>query len=167
MSLGDNRAAPEPMLKKLGTGSEEHLAKRRARRRRILAASLTVTLFGAAAVAVNLTLPRGPPATTGFIVDVVGERFVIRVTDPETIRLARENLNGGNDRFPAGKLATGDGGFNAPWSWHLRPDTVRMVENAIELCDGRPSHVEQDLTYWVETVGHFCPWSGRIVGAPG
>ncbi|OFV85654.1 MAG: hypothetical protein A2V74_01715 [Acidobacteria bacterium RBG_16_70_10] len=73
---------------------------------------------------------------------MVGETFVMRATDPETIRLARENLEGGNPRFPIGPLRRGDGGFNAPWTWHLDPDEVRMTEAASELCDGRPSFVE-------------------------
>jgi hypothetical protein len=106
------------------------------------------------------------PKGTYFIVDVQGERFVIYVTDPETIRLAEENMMDGNNLFPIGMLARGDGGFNRPWSWHLIPDTVRMAGGSIELCDGLPSYVEQDLDYWIDIVGSFCPWSGRIVGKP-
>jgi hypothetical protein len=34
---------------------------------------------------------------------------------------------------------------------------------AIELCDGCPQMVEDDLDYWVETVGRFCPWSTRVL----
>lgn len=41
-----------------------------------------------------------------------------------------------------GPLRRGDGGFNAPWTWHLDPAETRFVEVAIEICDGRPSYVE-------------------------
>ena len=68
-----------------------------------------------------------------FLVDVNGERFVIYVTDPETIRLALENMKGKNSLFLMGVLARKDSGFNKPWSWHLKPETVRIVGVSIEL----------------------------------
>lgn len=95
------------------------------------------------------------------MVSVVGETFVMRATDPETIRLARENLAGRNQRFPIGPLRSGNGGFNAPWSWHLDPGEVRMTEAAIEVCDGRPSYVETHLADFPT----YCPWAARIVSA--
>ncbi len=101
-----------------------------------------------------------------FVVDVVGERFSVRVTDADTIRLLVENYEGKNSMHVTGKLARGDGGFNSPWPWHLEPDSVRMAEVSIELCDGRPSLIEEDLEYWIETVGSYCPWSSNTVGIP-
>lgn len=98
-----------------------------------------------------------------FVVEATGERFVIRVRDAETIRLARENLEGKNQLFPMGDVMRGDGGFNQPWSWHLRPDSVRMVEVAIELCDGQPSYVEENLDAWLAEVGNYCPWGARVI----
>jgi hypothetical protein len=94
-----------------------------------------------------------------FQVSVVGETFVVRVTHPETIRLARENLAGRNQRFPIGPLRPGNGGFNAPWSWHLDPDAVRLTEAAVEVCDGRPSYVETHVADFPT----YCPWGARIV----
>jgi hypothetical protein len=103
---------------------------------------------------------RGPDAVAAeFVVDVVGETFVLRVTDPETILLARERLAGGNSRFPAGPLRPGSGTFNAPWTWHLDPDATRMVEVAIEVCDGRPSYVERNQADFPT----YCPWGARII----
>ncbi len=93
-----------------------------------------------------------------FVVSVVGETFVMRVRDPETIRLAQQNI-GRPTAFPAGPLLRGDGGFNAPWSWHFDPDQVRMVEAAIEVCDGTPSYVETHLSDFPT----YCPWGARIV----
>jgi hypothetical protein len=37
-----------------------------------------------------------------------------------------------------------------------------MAEMTIELCDGLPSYVENDLDYWVDTVGRFCPWQAEL-----
>ena len=93
-----------------------------------------------------------------FVVSVVGETFVMRVRDPETIRLAQESIARPR-AFPAGPLLRGDGGFNAPWSWHFDPDQVRMVEAAIEVCDGTPSYVEAHLADFPT----YCPWGARIV----
>lgn len=100
-----------------------------------------------------------PSEHTDFVVLVVDETFVLRVTDPETIRLAMANMNGSNATFPIGPLRSGDGGFNAPWSWHLDPDEVRMTEAAIEVCDGRPSYVEDHVADFPS----YCPWGARVV----
>lgn len=97
-----------------------------------------------------------------FVVAVTDETFVLRVSDPETVTAAYENLRGGNSRFPIGPLRRGDGGFNAPWSWHIDPDGARLTEAAIEVCDGRPSYVEGHVEDFLG-IG-YCPWGGRIVG---
>jgi hypothetical protein len=72
-------------------------------------------------------------------------------------------MAGLNRMFPLGELARGDGRFNRPWSWHLKPGSVRMVDASIEFCDGLSSHVESDLDYWVDIVGQYCLWSAEIV----
>ena len=94
-----------------------------------------------------------------FVVSVADETFVMRVRDPETIRLALENIERRNQRFPIGPLRRGDGGFNAPWSWHFDPAEVRMTELAIEVCDGRPSYVEAHLADFPT----YCPWGARVI----
>jgi hypothetical protein len=101
-------------------------------------------------------------AFVDFVVAVTDETFVLRASDPETIAAAYENLRGGNARFPIGPLRQGDGGFNAPWSWHIDPDEARFTEVAIEVCDGRPSYVEEHVEDFL-SIG-YCPWGGRIVG---
>lgn len=119
------------------------------------------------AVALALTLGAGcssstapSPGAADFVVDVAGERFVVRLTDADTIALADANLRGRNSMFPNGPLRNGDGGFNAPWSWHLDPAETRFVEVAIEVCDGRPSYVETHRSDFPR----YCPWGARVVG---
>jgi len=97
---------------------------------------------------------------TDFVIAVGEETFVLRSGDPGTIRLAMENLRGENRRFPIGPLRPGDGGFNAPWSWHLDPAETRLTEAAIEVCDGTPSYVEAHLADFPT----YCPWGGRVAG---
>jgi len=99
-----------------------------------------------------------------YRVEVSGESFHVLLRDSATIadvesRLAADVWEG----IVNGEIAHGDGGFNEPWSWHMIPETIALADFTIELCDGRPSLVEADLAYWVDTVGRFCPWGGRIV----
>ena len=94
-----------------------------------------------------------------FVIAVGAETFVVRSTHAETIVQMREALAGRRTGFPAGPLRTGNGGFNAPWSWHLDPAETRMVEAAIEICDGTPSYVEQHQAEFP----HYCPWGARVV----
>jgi hypothetical protein len=98
---------------------------------------------------------------TDFVVAVGTDNFVLRASDAETIRLAFDNLRRRNARFPIGPLRHGDGGFNAPWSWHLDPDAVRLTEAAIEVCDGAPSYVEAHVDDFAR-IG-YCPWGASIV----
>jgi hypothetical protein len=119
----------------------------------------TIALFFISCSAEN---PMQPSNGQFFTVQVLSERFVIFVTDPETIRLATENYQGRNTRFPIGRILRGNGGFNQPWNWHLMPETVSMTEVATEVCDGRPSYVETHINDYVNT-GSYCPWAGKIV----
>jgi hypothetical protein len=66
----------------------------------------------------------------------------------------------GRSVFPAGPIAAGDGGVNLDWGWHFTD--LSLVESAIELCDGRPSMVQADLSYWLGTVKTFCPWGAYV-----
>lgn len=101
-------------------------------------------------------------AFTDFVVLVDDETFVVRAQDPDTIRLGFDVLNGRAQRFPIGSLVPGNGGFNAPWSWHVDPTSLRLTEVAIEVCDGRPSYVEAHVNEYAHT--GYCPWGGRIIG---
>ena len=62
-----------------------------------------------------------------------------------------------------GTLARGDGGYNAPWHWRIEDNRWQLAEMSIELCDGRPSFVDEDLDYWVDTVKRYCPWSSYVL----
>lgn len=112
-----------------------------------------------AALMVGCSSPTEPGETADFVVSVSGETFVLRLTDPETIRLADENRRGGNSKFPLGPLRAGNGGFNGSWSWHFDPAQTRFVDLAIEVCDGRPSYVEAHLSEFPT----YCPWGARVV----
>lgn len=93
-------------------------------------------------------------------------QFFARTNDPDVIRVAREELElpiAERELFINGPLARGDGAHNGPWSWHFVPSEWALVPRAIELCDGTPQMVEDDLDYWVDRVGHYCPWSAYVM----
>jgi len=90
-----------------------------------------------------------------------GEVFRILLRDSDAIAQARALVGAGNRRIVAGTLASGNGGFNMPWNWHLDPDSVRFAEVAVEICDGCPSDVEASGGHWA--AGSFCPWTSEII----
>jgi hypothetical protein len=85
-----------------------------------------------------------------------GEVFRILLRDPALIDQARGLVGVGNQRIVRGNVTQGDGGFNAPWSWHLDPDSVRFPQVTPEICDTCPS--------FAPGAGDFCPWSSEVIG---
>ena len=104
-----------------------------------------------------------PLARAVFEIQITDEKFRVEVTDPVQIDSFAARLASGVEANITGELRAGDGGVNAPWSWHLDPETVAVAEMTMEVCDGRPSFVEDDLDYWLETVGRYCPWGVKVV----
>jgi hypothetical protein len=66
-----------------------------------------------------------------------------------------------------GPIEAGNEGYNhnaTHWFlWHFIPYGWNLVENSVEVCDGRPfSDVDSDTSYWFNTVIYFCPWGIRV-----
>lgn len=125
----------------------------------VLAFALGLTACGAAADLVR------PLPSQEFVIEVAGERFRLRTSNPATASALDARRWSGTVGVVAGRIVRGDGGFNTPWSWHLDPLSIEVPNASIELCDGRPSMVQSDLDYWVDTVHTFCPWSARVYDA--
>ncbi len=98
-----------------------------------------------------------------FTVRVVNETFKVQVSDSAQVAALRNRLSSGSEEVSIGALASGNGGFNTGYSWHLDPATVKAVDVAIEVCDGRPSDVQGDLPYWLNTVKSYCPWGAKVI----
>jgi hypothetical protein len=123
-------------------------------------------LFLAATVLTVCSSPTSPKLEGGVLAtfDVMGERYSIFITNFKTIEQVLALSNGqSNARIPSGRLIKGREAHNASWNWHIDPEDIQMAEITMELCDGRPSDVEKDIDYWVDTVGRFCPWSAVLV----
>jgi len=115
-------------------------------------------------VAVCADTTSAPVTEPVFVIDVGGQQFRVRVTDPASIADFEERRREAEAGIVAGPLRAGDGGFNAPWSWHLDPATVHVADVSIGLCGGTPAAVEADLEYWLNQVGDFCPAGARVIG---
>lgn len=98
--------------------------------------------------------------------DVSGEQDFQAVTsDDEVIAMVREQLllpENERNLFIIGPIDRGNDGHNLDWNWHFVPDQWTLTEFAIELCDGNAVLVSQDVDYWVDTVGQFCPWGSYV-----
>jgi len=67
------------------------------------------------------------------------------------------------DQFIIGPIAHGDGGHNDGYPWHFVESEWRLTEVATEVCDGRPSFVSENVDYFVDEVGRYCPWNSRVL----
>lgn len=102
--------------------------------------------------------PTSPGQTAIATIAVADERFRVELVGSAQIIAARAAQNGGPASIPNGRIAMGTS-VNTGWSWHL--EEVEFVESTIELCDGRPSDVEQQGLQFGGR--RFCPWNARVI----
>lgn len=112
--------------------------------------------------------PTPDPLAGGILAtfDVSGEQFKVWVTNEDTIEQILALQRGeSNATIPNGPILRGPGtaDHNAPFGWHLHPELTEMAEITIEVCDGRPSYVEENISEFVDNVGRYCPWSAELV----
>jgi hypothetical protein len=65
--------------------------------------------------------------------------------------------------FIAGPIAAGNGGHNGNYPWHFVVGEWTLTEVATEVCDASPSYVSDNVSYFVEEVGRYCPWGARVL----
>lgn len=117
-------------------------------------------------------------ATTYFIVgDPTGgaqDAYVLPLTKTQDIAHARQLVQMGPSAGRTIVVATIAGGFDcvnrnwavpgAPaWSWHVK-EFCNFADFTIELCDGSPTMVENDVNRWMDnTDGVICFWNYTVV----
>lgn len=107
--------------------------------------------------------PAGPEVPTA-VIDVHGEVYRIELSRAEALAGARSLLAGTSAAtIPSGAVVFDDPGPNAPWSWHIDPATLEWAKITAEVCDGRPTQVQDG----VFTFERLCPWSARLLGIEG
>jgi len=100
------------------------------------------------------------PAVVTFDVAGQGEYSIELVTDELIAHVAELQAGGEEGRIPVGRIVRdGDGGVNAPWSWHIDPESLEFADATIEVCDGLPQFVEDGTL----TSDVYCPWSATVV----
>jgi hypothetical protein len=90
------------------------------------------------------------------------ESLTVWVTNDSFIAEAERLRAAGEQRIPSFALLD-DTDCDPQWTWHVDPASVAFADVTIEVCDGLPSHIENDKRYWLETLGSYCPWSARVV----
>ena len=102
-----------------------------------------------------------PDPVTVATFQVAGdETFKIELATPELIDHAQRLLAGEElPAIPLGTVVRDDPGVNAPWSWHIDPDTLEFAFATTEVCDGIPSFVEDGTV----TSDQYCPWSAKVI----
>jgi len=134
---------------------------------------LRMTLFAAgacvASVATSLGLSSAAAETIYFLVaerqDAVvhGDSYVLPLSDPAAIAQARALIDAEPGALPSiviAHIAAGADGINrdhlapgAPaWSWHVT-GFEGFSDFAIEILDGWPTYVEQDVEGWIANTG--------------
>jgi hypothetical protein len=88
------------------------------------------------------------------------EEFRALLTDPADIAIAYELLSGERESaIPNAVVVRGDPSVNTGYSWHMDPETFEWADMTIEVCDGLPSHVEDNTV----TSDRYCPWSAVVI----
>lgn len=94
--------------------------------------------------------------------------FVIKLTDPAKIQKARDIISGKvtSGRHVGGLIVKEPVCYNAPWGYHLDPQSIEFFDNAVEVCDGAMGYIESHL----DEVGgallpgnRWCSWGSRLV----
>lgn len=96
---------------------------------------------------------------------IKSNEFIAVTSDKEVIKLVRKQLSLPINRrnlMINGAIARGNGG-NRSWNWHLVPNKWNLAEVSMELCDGTPEQVENDIPEWVENKKRFCPWHSYVL----
>ena len=92
--------------------------------------------------------------------EVVDQTYKIELATPELVEHAQQLLDGEDvASIPNGLIVRDDPGVNAPWSWHIDPDSLEFADQTTEVCDGLPEYVEDGTL----TSPYYCPWSAKIV----
>jgi hypothetical protein len=107
--------------------------------------------------------PRGGVLAT---FEVGGEQFRVFVTNPSAIGQLFALQSGQSfANIPNGKIrrGAGVGRHNAPYTWHLDPEEIELAALTTEVCDGRPSYVQDNVGEYVDVVGRYCPWGAKLI----
>ncbi|KAN0025148.1 hypothetical protein ACTFIV_009564 [Dictyostelium citrinum] len=96
-----------------------------------------------------------------------GKEFVIKLTNEDSIKTARDILSGKETEklHVFGRILKNQVFYNPNYSFHLDEDTISFFTIAIEVCDSTLSYVQEHID---QVCGSFlpgcyyCPWSSKL-----
>ena len=115
-----------------------------------------------ASAAPSAPVSAAPSGAAGVVVtfQVVDEQYRIELTDAADVEIARRLLAGQEaPTIPNGIVIRGDPGVNTGYTWHIDPASVEFADVTVEVCDGKPSDVENGVI----TSDRYCPWSAKVI----
>jgi len=116
----------------------------------VLGAALTLAIAGCSA---------DPDVPSVATFEIEGQTFKIELVTAELVQHAKDLLAGEEvAAIPVGRIVRDDPSVNAPWSWHIDPETLEFADFTTEVCDGLPEYVE-DGTLTSDT---YCPWLATV-----
>lgn len=92
--------------------------------------------------------------------------FVAATSDAEVLSDVEDQLEKpieDRNTFITGPIERGNGGHNDDYPWHFAPNKWGLAEIAMEVCDGHPEYVSENVEYFVGEVGRYCPWSSKVL----
>ena len=104
-----------------------------------------------------------------------GDSYVLPLSDPEDIAHARALIADGpsiGGAIVVARVAPGFDGINRnikaqdmpPWSWHVT-EFEEFADQTVEILDGNPTLVEEDVEFWMENTGGRVGFWGYTVTA--
>ena len=141
-----------------------------------IASRLTCTLAAAAALGLAVAgparadSPPPPVAPPAFATFSFADGKTVRafVSDPQTVAQLMEIAAGKKkDMIPNGIIVDdrpGKSPYDPKWSWHFKPETIHMADVTIEVCDGTPSYIEENMDEWFQgqKEARYCSWSAHL-----
>ncbi|MHB1326797.1 MAG: BP74-related protein [Gemmatimonadales bacterium] len=133
---------------------------------------LGLALVSGALACSSQPIAPAPPAGSAiirFAFSASGDTMDVLVYDSATIALAEHRVaTGVGPRMPAGPIVRGSG-VDAGFPFHYLPGEVRLVDLAMEICDGRPMLTPEAVDDFIEGVtgnrnadqAQWCPWGAR------
>ena len=133
---------------------------------------------GAGVLALLSALATDAQEVRWFVVSEIdpnrNQSYLLPLTDPETIEEARilvdQGPGNGVGSIASVRIAAGPDGFNRDvlaegeplWSWHVT-EFLGFADAAIELCDGWPGFIEEDVGAFIRnTQGQVCFWGYTV-----
>ena len=124
------------------------------------ARALVALTVGSLLIAAACHQPAAPGSNARFrIHDDTPDTYRVEISRSASVVQADSLQRSQLPRWVVGTPQAGDGGYNAPWNWHLEPSSVFFAEVTIEACQTNARLLEASLSYWLSyPLRQVCVW---------